>query len=873
MPPASRSAASAKSSPSLPDSVRSYGASQIKVLKGLGAVRRRPGMYIGDTDDGSGLHHMVYEVVDNAVDEALAGFCDRVDLVLNPDGSITITDNGRGIPVDKHEGEGVSAAEVIMTHLHAGGKFDQDSYKISGGLHGVGVSVVNALSQSLDLRIWREGNEYGMRFRDGRPLAPLAKTGKAPADAKGKPRRGTEICFLPSPDVFSHTEFDAAILTRRLRELAFLNAGLAISLTDLRRGDDAAAEPPEPIVMHYEGGLVEFVRYLDSARKSLFDEPLLIKGKREGIEVVLALAWNQSYREHVLCFTNTIPQADGGTHLAGLRAALTRAFVSYANTLPGGRRNGASVQGEDVREGLTCVMSVKLADPKFSSQTKEKLVSSEVRPVVESLATDHMRAWLEEHPALAKTIIGKIIESANAREAARKARELARRKSALDIANLPGKLADCQERDPAAAELFLVEGESAGGSAKQGRDRRYQAVLPLRGKILNVERAQTGRVMMSDQIGTLITALGSGIGEHFDLEKLRYHKIIIMTDADVDGAHIRTLLLTFFYRHMPWLIDSGYLYIAQPPLYKARRGRSELYLKDEAMLENYLLSAGLAGRILVLPADKDSSDKDSSGEECSGKDLGDLARGGRALEQMLEDRLPAAERKSTALLAEHALLAGVEKTGDDLAALNANLRATAAAGSTEEEYWQAKWRRGKKPAPDELRLELGGEDSGGLVFTRQLSGVKEEIFLPARTLDLLVRACAARPLLQRTLKRLHKVPAQLIKPLKPRPAKESGAKAAAQSPAQSIGLASSLYRALLAAGREGLALQRYKGLGEMNASQLWETTMDRNQRALLQVTIEDAQTADMLFDQLMGDVVAPRRAFIEENALAAAVDI
>ena len=790
-----------------------YGADSIKVLKGLEAVRKRPGMYIGDTDDGSGLHHMVYEVVDNAIDEALAGHCDRIEVILNPDGSVTVRDNGRGIPVDIHPTEGVSAAEVIMTQLHAGGKFDSNSYKVSGGLHGVGVSVVNALSEWLRLRIWRDGKEHFMEFRMGEPVAPLRVVG----EAAGK--TGTEITFLPSAEIFSNTEFDFHTLEHRLRELAFLNSGVFIVLED-RRGAE-----PKRVEMKYDGGLIEFVKHLDKARHPLIPEPIHITGERDGIVVECALWWNDSYHEHVLCFTNNIPQRDGGTHLAGFRAALTRVVNGYAQGSGLLKKQKVSLSGEDAREGLTAVLSVKVPDPKFSSQTKDKLVSSEVRPVVEGIVGEKLNQWFEEHPNEAKTVVSKVVEAAVAREAARKARELTRRKSALDVASLPGKLADCQERDPARAELFIVEGDSAGGSAKQARNRQNQAVLPLRGKILNVERARFDKMLSSNEIGTLITALGTGIGrEEFDIDKLRYHKIIIMTDADVDGAHIRTLLLTFFYRQMPEIIERGYLYIAQPPLYKVTRGKTEMYLKDDEALENFLIEAGTEDAALRL----------ASGEVRTGADLRAVVDEARQVKRLIE----AMPQKYPRFVLEQAAIAGL--FGGEVVNDKARLRELAAElvrrlDAVSDEYergWQADVR-----------------EDDGVTMWREVRGVREEY-----TLDIpLLASYEARRLAQHAdfLREVFDAPATL---------KRGEEEIVIHSPLQ-------LLEEVFAHGRKGLSIQRYKGLGEMNPEQLWETTLDPDARSLLQVKINELDEADRLFSELMGDTVEARREFIRENAL------
>ena len=797
--------------------VGDYDAESIKVLKGLDAVRKRPGMYIGDTDDGSGLHHMVYEVVDNAIDEALAGHATQVLVTLNPDGSCTVYDDGRGIPVDIHE-EGVSAAEVIMTQLHAGGKFDQNSYKVSGGLHGVGVSVVNALSTCLKLTIWRDGKEYFMEFADGDAVAPL----KVAGDADGK--RGTQVTFLPSTKTFTMVEFDFATLEHRLRELAFLNSGVTVVLSDQRHAVEKREE------MRYEGGVEEFVKYLDRNKTPLVPKPIIIKADRQGVGVECALWWNDGYHESVLCFTNNIPQRDGGTHLAGFRGALTRQVTGYAEKTPTARKEKVDLTGDDCREGLTAVLSVKVADPKFSSQTKDKLVSSEVRPVVESVINDALNSWLEEHPIEAKVIVGKVIEAAAAREAARKARELTRKKG-MDIASLPGKLADCQERDPAKAELLIVEGDSAGGSAKMGRDRAFQAVLPLRGKILNVERVRFDKMLSSEQIGTLITALGTGIGsEEFSADKTRYHKIIIMTDADVDGSHIRTLLLTFFYRQMRELIDRGYIYIAQAPLYKVSRGKSEQYLKNEHALEDYLTDSGI----------EDAVFRPHSGDERAAADLKAIVEEARAIRNVLAGLHSRYNRK----VVEQAAIAGVLRRPSVLATAPKAMAAAQyiarrldALSEETERGWEGTFVEGE-----------------GFRFERTVRGVKEVTFIDTALLG----SADARKLDEHAanLQDIYARPGVL---------RRKGEDISIHGP---VGL----FDAVMAAGRKGISLQRYKGLGEMNPQQLWETTLDTNARSLLQVKVKEVDEANVLFDQLMGDVVEPRRNFIQENALAASVD-
>ncbi|HEY1606505.1 MAG TPA: DNA topoisomerase (ATP-hydrolyzing) subunit B [Allosphingosinicella sp.] len=825
-------------------SENSYGADSIKVLKGLDAVRKRPGMYIGDTDDGSGLHHMVFEVSDNAIDEALAGHCDLVRIVLNPDGSVSVEDNGRGIPTGIHAEEGVSAAEVIMTQLHAGGKFENTSednaYKVSGGLHGVGVSVVNALSEWLELIIWRDGEEHWMRFRHGDAEAPLKVVGPAPDNKKG-----TKVTFLPSSDTFKIVEFDWDRLEHRFRELAFLNSGVRLVLTDARHEEEKEVE------LFYEGGIAAFVRYLDRAKTALIPDPISVTGQRDDIGIDVALEWNDSYYEQTLCFTNNIPQRDGGTHLAAFRAALTRTVNTYADKSGMMKREKVSLTGDDMREGLTAIVSVKLPDPKFSSQTKDKLVSSEVRQPLESLMADKLAEWLEENPGHARTIIQKIIDAAAAREAARKARE-ASRKSVLGIASLPGKLADCQERDPAKCELFLVEGDSAGGSAKQGRNRVVQAILPLKGKILNVERARFDRMLSSKEVGTLIQALGTGIGrDDFNADKLRYHKIVIMTDADVDGAHIRTLLLTFFYRQMPELIDRGHLFIAQPPLYKVSKGRSEVYLKDDAKLDDYLVEAGVSGHVL-----------ETAEGPRSNADLRQLAEHARRMRSLM-NYVP--KRYDPAII-EALALAG---------ALNPNLRE---AGRGETIARAAAWLQAGD-TESTWTGELGAD--GDYILRRLWRGVTDHHVVDHK----FVASAEARKLhgLAGEQAQAYATSSRLV------PLKGAASAAAAAEPDDAaedeeapvqrapdrafdsrgvlVRRPTELLEAILAAGRKGLAVQRYKGLGEMNAEQLWETTLDPDNRSLLRVEVAQADVADEIFTRLMGDVVEPRRDFIQENAL------
>lgn len=801
----------------------SYDASSISVLRGLEAVRKRPGMYIGDTDDGSGLHHMVYEVVDNAIDEALAGHCDIVTVSINGDGSVTVHDNGRGIPVDIHHEEGVSAAEVIMTQLHAGGKFNQNSYKVSGGLHGVGVSVVNALSDWLELRIWRNGQEHFMRFHHGEPVAPLAVVNEKAGDL-----RGTQITFHPSDQTFTNTEFRFETLEHRLRELAFLNSGVRLLLRDDRGAEPRISE------LFYEGGLVAFVQWLDKSKNALHKPPICFSAEKDGISVEVAMEWTDSYHENTLCFTNNIPQRDGGTHLAGFRAALTRTLNSYATDSGMLKKEKVQLTGEDMREGLTCIISAKVPDPKFSSQTKDKLVSSEVRPVVENVVGEALATWFEENPAEAKKIVGKIAEAAAAREAARKARELTRRKGALDIASLPGKLADCQERDPAQSELFLVEGDSAGGSAKQGRDRRTQAILPLRGKILNVERARFDKMLSSQEIGTLITALGTGIGgDEFDINKVRYHKIIIMTDADVDGSHIRTLLLTFFFRQMPQLIERGYLYIAQPPLYKLSKGKTARYLKDDRELEAHIIESGTHDAVLTL----------GNGAQMAGQDLVSLVDQARQWRNALNGLR---QKIANPVVLEQIALGG----GLEPAIFEQDDRAAAAVerisgllnhhAEVNEKTWQVVIEGAGQPNQPMTALSL----------SRVVRGVRESYRLPSdivRSADARKLAAAAAAMAD------YFTNAARLKPA-------SGTEITVTSPL-------SLFETISEIARKGTSIQRYKGLGEMNPEQLWETTLDANVRSLLQVRVEHQDTAEELFSTLMGDVVEPRRDFIQENAL------
>ena len=790
-----------------------YDADSIKVLKGLDAVRKRPGMYIGDTDDGTGLHHMVFEVVDNSIDEALAGHCDQIDIVMHSDGSISVEDNGRGIPTGIHPEEGVSAAEVIMTKLHAGGKFDENSYKVSGGLHGVGISVVNALSEKLELTIFRNNKKFFMTFIKGDAVAPLEEVGSS--DNK----KGTFVKFYPSADVFASVEFDFSILEKRLRELAFLNSNLKINISDKRNTE------PKNVQLYYEGGVKSFVEYLDRSKASIQENIIYLKGLKSDIEVELALNWNDSYYENVLCFTNNIPQRDGGAHLAGFRAALTRSITKYVQANPIGKKNKVSLSGEDMREGITAVLSVKVPDPKFSSQTKDKLVSSEVRPVVEGLVGENLTAWLEENPSEAKIIIQKIIDASSAREAARKARELSRRKGALEFASLPGKLADCQERDPLKSELFLVEGDSAGGSAKQGRSRETQAVLPLRGKILNVERAGRARVLSSNEIGIMISALGTGIHDDFDIEKLRYNKVIIMTDADVDGSHIRTLILTFFYRHMTDLLTEGHLYIAQPPLFKVKKGSSEVYLKDEDTLDNYLVDQLVTDTYLTNNSDDNRTSSDLKSLILSAKKQYYSIK---SLSKSINIDL--IERMAISGALDVGLLDDSEKAKVVAEFVSKSLNKFAIAG---EDGWEG----------------IYIEEEKKYIFKHDRRGVISEYVIDKSILN------------SSDARKLEKDAAELQETY------FSGATLVKGEDSYSISGPSDLYKTSIDLGRKGLGIQRYKGLGEMNPDQLWETTLDPDARTLLKVSIDDAAEADNVFATLMGEEVEPRRNFIQERAL------
>ena len=793
---------------------KEYSADSIKVLKGLDAVRKRPGMYIGDTDDGSGLHHMIYEVLDNAIDEALAGYCDKTEIILNPDGSATVRDNGRGIPVDIHKEEGISAAEVIMTELHSGGKFDNNSYKVSGGLHGVGVSVVNALSTWLHLRIWRNGKEHFASFANGNVTEHLKVVGDAPG------KHGTEVTFLPSPETFTQTEFSFETLERAIREKAFLNSGVYLKLIDNR------GQEPKEVDFHYEGGLKAFVSHINKSKAPLHEEIIYISGEENDIQVEAGIQWTNAYNESMLCYTNNIPQKDGGTHLAGFRGALTRTLNNYV--LENGllKKEKVNLTGDDMREGLTCVLSVKVPDPKFSSQTKDKLVSSEVRPVVEGIVGDKLKEWLDEHPAEARIIVGKIVEAATAREAARKARELTRRKGVLDVASLPGKLADCSEKDPAMSEIFIVEGDSAGGSAKQGRDRKTQAIMPLRGKILNVERARFDKMLNSAEIGTIITALGTGIGrDDFNADKCRYHKIIIMADADVDGSHIRTLLLTFFYRQMPELIERGYIYIAQPPLYKVKKGNSILYIKNEREMENYLNRGGCDDATLVK----------ADGERIMGEDLVSVVEQNRKAHSLIVDL----SKNVPERIIEQMAIVGLfnNELRADPAAMDDRIKAFAERLNVLEPEYSKGW-----------HAERTAEN--GIKVLRTLRGVTEEHLIELKVFESQEAQMLSR--MSGFLSESFGEPSTLVS--------KQGLEKKICGPVD-------LVNAIVAAGKKGITINRYKGLGEMNPEQLWETTLDPEARSLLQVKINQMEEADETFATLMGDVVEPRKEFIQDNAL------
>ena len=791
-----------------------YSADSIKVLKGLDAVRKRPGMYIGDTDDGSGLHHMVFEVVDNSIDEALAGHCDTISISLNSDGSVSVEDNGRGIPTDMHEEEGISAAEVIMTQLHAGGKFDQDSYKVSGGLHGVGVSVVNALSNKLELNIFRNGKEYKLNFKNGDAVSPLEEVGSI------KDKNGTKVTFTPDNNIFTKTDFDSKVLGQRFREMAFLNPNVSLIFSDLREADKKETN------YHYEGGITEFVKFLDKSKKPIFDEPINVKGNKNNIEVDCSLWWNDSYYEQVMTFTNNIRQKDGGTHLSGFRGALTRVINNYYEKNLGNKKNQISFNGDDIREGLTCVLSVKVQDPKFSSQTKDKLVSSEVRPVVEGLINDKLTSWFEENPSVAKIIVQKIQKAAEAREAARKARELTRRKTALEITNLPGKLADCQEKDPKLSEIFIVEGDSAGGSAKQGRNRKNQAILPLRGKILNTWKSRQDKILSSTEIGTLITALGAGIGnQEFDVSKLRYHKVVIMTDADVDGSHIRTLLLTFFFKEMPELIRQGYLYIARPPLYKISKNKEEHYIMDDDELFEALIEYGI----------KDYSFESFDKKIYDSQKLQSLLNDIKNIQGLLK-KIP--DRYDPKIIEQIAIAQGLDIKNFNNDKKIAQVAADYIAKSLDSisEVYERGWK-------GTFDFELG------YTFRRKVRGVTEE-----RNVDLSLLQSQVIETLVKNYDEVFRI------------FEDKGQLYRDSSEPLEINSPSEILDKIVEVGKKGLTMQRYKGLGEMNPDQLWSTTLDPDNRSLMQVTIDDEEITKGWFEDLMGENVAPRREFIESRA-------
>jgi len=809
-----------------------YSSESIKVLKGLEAVKKRPGMYIGDTDDGSGLHHMIYEVVDNSIDEALAGYCSDISVSLNPDGTIAVEDNGRGIPVDIHKEEGISAAQLIMTELHAGGKFDQNSYKVSGGLHGVGVSVVNALSEKLELEVNRDGKVYYISFADGAVNSTLKEIGISKIN-NGKPLTGTKITFLPSSKTFTNIEFNFKTIENRLRELAFLNTGVKINLIDRRSAKEKLIE------FQYDGGINEYVKFLNQSKTAIHNEPIYYHSEKNNVTVECSLQWTDSYHENTLCFTNNITQRDGGTHLAGFRGALTRSIVSYINTKS---KNSVNITGDDAREGLTCVISVKLPDPKFSSQTKDKLVSSEVRPVVESVSLSKLEQWMEENPSEIKKVIDKVLEASNAREAARKARELTRRKTGLESSSLPGKLADCQEKNPEESELFIVEGDSAGGSAKQGRDRKNQAILPLRGKILNVERASPKQILTSNEIGVLITAIGAGVGNptgndeedksagKFNLEKMRYHKIIIMTDADVDGSHIRTLLLTFFYRHMKPMIESGRLYIAQPPLYRAKKGSSVQYLKDDKQMDDFLINEGSKNLVLESPSNNNKIKQTAGAELLS---LINLARKAQKYIFPLTRRID-----NKTVIEQAAVIAALkpEILSDEKIAPEIAKYLALRLNTIESKVWSVTY------------------ESSRFIIIKKERGVSQKFEINK---EFLITPEA------KSLNNLRKELMENFGILK------NGCAGILKSPSNAFEVNGpiDLIEKVLEMGKSGILFNRYKGLGEMNPDQLWETTLDKNSRSLLLVRIDEVNEANILFETLMGDIVEGRRNFIQENSL------